>query len=46
MLDPWMLLRLPLLMIRLGVSRWGWKIVLMGWAASLALIPVLIHYGF
>ena len=46
MLDPWMLLRLPLLMIRLGVSRWGWKIVLAGWACSLALIPILIHYGF
>ena len=45
MLDPWMLLRLPLLMIRLGVSRWGWKIVLAGWAASLALIPILIHYA-
>ena len=45
-MDPWVLLRFPALMIKLGVRRFGWKVVLGGWAASLALIPVLIHYGF
>jgi hypothetical protein len=43
-MDPWVLLRLPVLVITYGVRRWGWKVVLIGWALSLALIPILDHY--
>lgn len=39
-------LRIPLMAVQFIVRRWGWKALLAGWAASLALIPVLIHYGF
>jgi hypothetical protein len=39
-------LELALMALRFAVARWGWKPVIAGWAASLTLIPVIIHYGF
>ncbi len=39
-------LELALFCLRFAVQKFGWKVVLGGWAASLAAIPILIHYGF
>ena len=44
-MDPWILLRLPILCTKIVVRRFGWKAVLTGWGLS-TVLAIWLNYHF